>query len=90
MTRDGARRREPYRVAVPGDMAKCTPEMPEPMRLADDIGVQRDAHHQWPLLRQLQHLVELVDQNAGELRGTVLAPDERNQTGWSSMHQSSI
>ena len=56
-------------VAVLGDMAKRALEVPQPVRLADDIGVQRDAHDQRPRLGQLQHLVELVDDHVGELLG---------------------
>ena len=73
MARDRAGRGEPDRVAMRGDVAQRALEMPQPVRLADDVGVQRDAHHQRPRLRLLQHLVELVDDHVGEVRGAVLA-----------------
>ena len=55
------------------DVAQRALEMPQAMRLADDVGMQRHAHHQRPRLRQLEHLVELVDDHVGEVGGALLA-----------------
>lgn len=51
--------------------------MPQTVRLADDVGVQCHAHYEWAGLGEFQHLVELVDDDVGELRRTVLASHDR-------------
>jgi hypothetical protein len=47
----------------------------EPKRLADDAGVQDHAHDQRLIARGLTHLVELIDDHIGEVRGAHLTAD---------------
>jgi len=68
------------RFALSRNMAQRALEMPQSMRLADQIGVQRDAHHQRPALAQLQHFVELVDDEIGEGVGIHLARGDRGMS----------
>src|SRR5947207_5962013 len=70
---DGARRGEPNFLAMSRDVAQRTLEMPQAMWLADQVGMQRDPHHQRPRLRKLQHLVEVIDDHVGEVRSMHLA-----------------
>ena len=48
MPRDRARRGEPDRVAMFRDVTQRPLQMPQAVRLADEIGMQRHAHHQRP------------------------------------------
>ena len=76
MLGDGARR-DPDAVACGGDVGQRAAEVPQPVRVADEIGVERDAHHQRRVGRLLEHLVEGVDDHVGELRRADLARDDR-------------
>ena len=78
--RDLARRRDPEFVAMAHDVIHRAAERAQAERLPDDERMQRDAEHQRPALRQMQHLVELVDDHLLELAPRVLAEDLRRQS----------
>src|SRR5215203_6566696 len=73
MGRDGARRGEPDVVASARDVAQRGPQIPQAVRLADDVGVERDAHDERPARGLLEHLVEMGGDHGGEVLGRVLA-----------------
>src|SRR5215213_504939 len=60
-----------------GDVPEGAPEVPEAVRLADEIGMKRDAHHQRRVDRLLEHLVEIVDDHVRKLLGRIFAGDDR-------------
>ena len=71
--------RQPYPLPMRADMRQGAAQMAQAMGLADDIGMQRDAHHQRFARALRQHLVEMVDDHLGE--GRALDPtrdDHRN------------
>ena len=93
------------------DVAQRAPEMPQAVRLADDVGVQRHAHHQRARratapasrrtgrrsCRRIPRAVTLRRDDRGNVVQLLrighgedaAAARAQNQTGWSSMHQSS-
>ena len=64
---------QPNLVAMPGNVLQCAPQMPQAVRLADDIGVQGDAHHERLLFALLQHFVEMIHYHLGKRRAFNLA-----------------
>src|SRR6266571_698214 len=54
-------------------------QRPQPERLAENVGVDRDVAHERVLFALLDHLVELIDQHVAELAGTVLAVHDRGR-----------
>ena len=59
---------------VPGfdEVLQGAAQVAQPVGLAHEVGMQRDAHHQRLARRLLEHLVELVDDHVGELARVVL------------------
>src|SRR5688572_18154446 len=45
-------------------------------RLAEDVGMDRNVHHQWMALGLLEHLVELIDHHVGETARGMPAVDD--------------
>ena len=66
---DGPWRRQPDPAArgCSVDVAQRPAQVAQPMGLADDVGVQGDAHHQRLARRLLEHLVEIVDDHLREV-----------------------
>ena len=54
-------------------MAQGAPQRPQPVRLTDDIGMQRDAHDQGLGFGLFQHLLEGLDDHVGEVDAGHLA-----------------
>src|SRR6266705_1817659 len=54
-------------------------QRPQPERLAENVGVDRDVAHERVLFALLDHLVELIDQHVAELAGAVLAVHDRGR-----------
>src|SRR6266568_677533 len=52
-------------------------QRPQPERLAENVGVDRDVAHERVPFALLDHLVELVDQHVAELAGAGLAVHDR-------------
>jgi hypothetical protein len=61
MGRDIARPRQPDPVAMRREMGERAAQMPQAMRLTDDVGMQRDAHNQRFAHALPEHFVEMVD-----------------------------
>ena len=77
MNRNAARRGEPYAwLGLIHDMLEGARKVFEPVRPADDVGMQRDAHDQRTLFAFLLHHVEGVDDHVGEFGAFALACDD--------------
>src|SRR3954462_6004969 len=63
---DFCRRREPDALGV-GDVLQRAAQMPQAVRLADEIWMERDAHDERLRSRLRQHLVEVIDDHVGEV-----------------------
>jgi hypothetical protein len=74
---DASRGGQPNPLALTCDVLQCPTQMTKPERLADDVGMQRDAHHERLPFRLREHLVEVVDDHVCELSSRVLAGDDR-------------
>lgn len=79
MARDIARICQPYFVAMAEDMFKRAPQLAQTERLTENKGVQDKGADQRmrPLVRLVQHLVELIDPDVHEFSGGVLAIDNQ-------------
>ena len=77
--RDLARRRDPEFVAMTHDVIHRAAERAQAERLPDDERMQRHAEHERAALREMQHLVELIDDHLLELAPRVLAEDLRRR-----------
>ena len=59
-----------------GQVGQRAAQVAQAVGLADDVRVQRQAHHQRLAARLLEHLVEVVDDHRGEILGVHLARDD--------------
>ena len=79
MSGDGAGRRQPDPVVVFCDHLQRAAQVPQPKRLSDDEGMQRNSVHQRLRFALFQHLLEIVDDGIGKcLRCAVMDADHRN------------
>jgi hypothetical protein len=66
MSGDGAGRRQPDPVVVFCDHLQRAAQVPQPKRLSDDEGMQRNSVHQRLRFALFQHLLEIVDDGVGK------------------------
>ena len=79
MSGDRAGRRQPDPVVVFCYPLQRAAQVPQPKRLSDDEGMQRNSIDQGLCLALLQHLLEIVDDGVGKgLRRAVMEGDHRN------------
>jgi hypothetical protein len=57
-------------------MGESAAQPAQAKRLSEDVGVDRNVHHQWMALGLLEHLVELIDHHVGETAGGMPAVDD--------------
>src|SRR5882724_5869968 len=73
---DVARTRQPHAVRAPEDVLERLPEPADPVWPPGDERMERDRAHERLARRLLEHLVELVDDQVGELVRGVVVPDD--------------
>ena len=79
MSGDCAGRREPDPVVVFCDNPQRAAQVPQPKRLSDDEGMQRNSVHQRLCFALFEHFLEIVDYGVGKCwRRAVMDADHRN------------